>query len=197
MTDNVQQLFVQRQIEMPVGVILCRRPGVTRWQRQVWSAAAVVPGAAPADWRELRREGEVVDYHVATVPLSLHRAEAESYRVALTMEPPAVFVILEPPGSDGRPAVHHVTASAYEAQDYADAGDQSVEVVAMPDGLVAWVQAFVTAHFKEEKFKKRKRDKMCVDGKQDGVGDARVRQSADVYRAPGALKPAADPKPGS
>jgi len=189
MPDTVQPLFQQRQIEMPLGVVLRRTPGVTRWQRWVWSAVAVLPGAAPARWVELRREGDAVEYHAATVPLVLHRAEFEGYRTALAMEPPAVFAILDPPDEDGRLQVHHVTASAFEAQDYADAGDQIVEVVQMPSGLVAWIQGFVDAHLKEERFRKRKRDKERVDLKQEGVGDARVRQAADVYCAPAGLKP--------
>jgi hypothetical protein len=50
-----------------------------------------------------------------------------------------------------------VTASPFEAQDYLDAADEIVEGVTMPDGVIAWVQAFCDHHHVDEPFKKRKR----------------------------------------
>ncbi len=185
---EVAELFAGREIEMALGIVIRRRPGLTRWQKWIWEAVAVLPGAGPAEWRELHREGDVAEYHAATLPLHLHRAEAEGYRVALAMDPPSVFVILDKSGGAGRPGVHHVTASAFDAQDYADADDQEVAPVPMPPGLIAWVQGFVDAHMKEERFRKRRRDKLRIDRRQDGIGDARVRQAADVYRAPGSFR---------
>ena len=83
-----------------------------------------------------------------------------------------------------------VTASPYEAQDYADTGEELVEKVPMPDGLVAWIRDFVEAHHEDEVFIKRKRDKKRIDQKEDGIGDARIRQTSDVYRAPASRKEA-------
>ncbi len=179
-----------KMISMPVGVVVRRSPGVTRWAKWAWRVVGVLPGAAPAQWRELRRAEETVEYHAATVSLELHRADAEAYRVSLAMTPPSVFVVLRQ-DADGphELAVHAVTASAYEAQDYNDSGEEIVEPVAMPDGLVAWVKDFTDAHFKDEPFVKRKRDKKRIDLREDGVGDARIRQAADVYRPPGSAKP--------
>jgi hypothetical protein len=180
----------QRMATMPVGVVVRRQPGVTRWAKQVWRPVAVLPGAGPAAWRELRREGEAVEYHAATVPLTLYRTDAEAYLVSLSMTPPAVFVVLRPDRTGLRPyAVHTVTASAYEAQDYQDSGDEIVAPVPMPPTLAARVEEFARAHFRDEGFVKRRRDAVRTDGRDDGVGDARIRQSADVYRAPGQLKP--------
>ncbi len=176
---------------MPLGVVLERRPGVTRWVKQVWRPVAVLPGAAPADWRLLHEADGVAEYHAATLPLELHRAEVEAYKVSLSMTPPAVFVVLRAADDPGAPQdvfVQTVTASAYEAQDYMDSGEEIVEAVAMPEGLVAWVRDFCEAHFHEERFVKRRRDKARVDLSEDGIGDARIRQTADVYRAPGATK---------
>ena len=42
---------------MPLGIVLRRAPGVTRWAKWSWKATAVLPGAGEADWRELRRDG--------------------------------------------------------------------------------------------------------------------------------------------
>ena len=81
-----------------------------------------------------------------------------------------------------------VTASPYEAQDYADTGEELVEKVPMPEGLVAWIRDFVALHHEDEVFIKRRRNKARVDQVQNGIGDARIRQTADVYRAPHARK---------
>ena len=176
-----------RELTIPVGVVLRRRPGVTRWAREVWQAVGVLPGAAPATMREMRRDGDVVEFHAATVPLTLWRTDVDGYREALAMTPASVFVILRPDG-DGV-AVHRVTASVYEAQDFTDTGEEIVEPVPMPDGLAATIKAFCDAHYEEVPFIKRKRDRTRVDRVEDGKGDPRIRQTADVYRAPSGLKP--------
>ncbi len=171
---------------LSLGIVLRRAPGVTRWKKWSWKAVAVLPGAGPGDWREMRREGDWVEYHAATVSLDLHGAETEAYKNALSDSRPSVFVVMrEDAGSDDdRPAVLLVTASPYEAQDYADSGEEIVEKVPMPPGLVAWVRDFVERHHVEEEFVKRKRDRKRIDLVEDGVGDARIHQDADVYRAP-------------
>lgn len=176
----------ERSVSMPVGVIVRRRPGVTRWTRWAWQAVAVHPGAGPGHWTEIRRDGDIVDFHAATVPLELHRAETEAYLVALNGRPPAVFAILHPNPSapDGRPDVVKVTASAYEAQDYCDNGEDIVEPVALTEGLEAWIGDFCRRHHTEEEFVKRKRRPHFEASKDEGIGDARIRQTADVYRAP-------------
>ena len=74
----------------PVGVLLIRTPGVTRWQKWNWKVRAVLPGAGHADWRELRREGEAVEYQAATVSLELHGAEAEAYQHGLQSQVPSI-----------------------------------------------------------------------------------------------------------
>ncbi|MEL6978655.1 MAG: DUF3305 domain-containing protein [Pseudomonadota bacterium] len=194
---------MEKTAEIPVGVVVRRSPGSTRWAKWVWRAVAVMPGAAPASWRVLRREGEAVEYHAATVTLLVHRAETEAYRAALASEPPCVWAILRPDededdhaaaapgGADERPGlvVHSVTASPYDAQDYLDSGEEIVEAIPAPPGLVAWLRDFVDRHHVDEPFKKRRRDRLDVERVEDGVGDPRVRQAADVYRAPAALKP--------
>ncbi len=169
---------------IPLGIVLRRVPGVTRWQKFSWKAVAVLPGAAQADWKELRREGDWVDYHAATVALDLHGAETEAYLTGLSDAQPGVFVVMRQEDTNDRPSIVLATASPYEAQDYADTGEEIIEKVPMPEGLIAWVRDFVEAHHVEEEFVKRKRDKKRVDVVEDGIGDARIRQTADVYRAP-------------
>ena len=82
----------ERVSRMSVGVIVRRCRGATRWSRWSWKAVAVHAGTGPGGWTEMRRDGDTVDYHAATVLLELHRAETEGYLVALNGHPPAVNV---------------------------------------------------------------------------------------------------------
>jgi len=170
---------------MPVGVVLRRAPGATRWAKWVWKATAVLPGAASADWAVLREEGRTIEYHAATLPLELHGADTEAYLHGLSAQVPCLYIVLRERDDETRPLdVDLVTASPYEAQDYADSGEDIVEKVAMPPGLIAWVQDFVQTHHQDEAFRKRRRDRKDVTLIEDGIGDARITQLADVYRSP-------------
>ena len=180
-----------RSESIRLGVVLRRQPGMTRWARWVWRVSAVLPGAGPADWRELRREGEVVEYHAATCPLELHRTETEAYLVALSNDPPTVYVVLRPAEAPDAPAplaVHSVTASPFDAQDHLDSGEEQVEPVPMPPALVAWVADFVARHHAGTPFVKRGRDGAPAEPRGDGKGDARIAQPSDVYRSPASQK---------
>lgn len=169
---------------VPLGVVIRKAPGVTRWVKHVWRAVAVLPGAGAADWKELRRDGDAIEYHAATVPMTLHAADAEAYLHGLSTQVPCVYVVMRDCEGDAPLEVLLVTASPYEGQDYADTGEELVEKVPMPEGLVALVRDFVHTHHEEETFVKRKRDRVKVEQVQDGIGDARIRQTADVFRAP-------------
>ncbi len=179
----------ERTRTIPVGVVVRRLPGVTRWQKWSWRPVSLLPGAAPADWTVLRQEGEAVEYHAATVALELHRADTEAYLTAISDKVPSAYVVMRPAeerSETGMPMeVMLLTASAYEGQDYADTSEVEVEKVPMPEGLVAWIKEFVDQHHQEEIFIKRRRDKKRIDLEEDGIGDARIRQLSDVYRAPG------------
>ncbi len=173
------------RIEMPVGVIVRKTPGVTRWAKWNWRAVAVLPGAAPADWVELRREGDAVEYHAATLPLNLWADETEAYMVNLSDGQPSVYLVLRNDLDGNRPMdAALITASPFEGQDYADTGEEIVEKIPMTEGLIAWVRDFTFEHHRDEVFIKRRRDKKRTDLVEDGKGDARIRQTSDVYRAP-------------
>ncbi|MEL6578087.1 MAG: DUF3305 domain-containing protein [Pseudomonadota bacterium] len=189
----IESVVTERHETIPLGIVLSRRPGVTRWAAWSWRPTAVLPGAGPAaaragDWQVLREdENGATDFHAATLPLTLHRAETEAYRVALSNDPPILYVVLRPNEGDegGRPYLPFLaTASPFEAQDYADSGEELVEPVEMTPALIAWVSSFVDRHHKDEVFKKRRRDRVRVEASEDGRGDARIRQTADVYRSP-------------
>ncbi len=175
-------------LSMPLGIVLRRTPGATRWAKWAWKAVAVLPGSQPADWKILREDAGVTEYHAATVPLELHGSDAEAYRMCISDELPCVYVILREGAGEAPLDVVTVTASPYEAQDYADSGEEIVEKVPMPEGLIAWVRDFALEHYEEEEFKKRKRDKKDIGGVEDGKGDGRIAQMADVYSSPARIK---------
>ncbi|MCP5086994.1 MAG: DUF3305 domain-containing protein [Rhodobacteraceae bacterium] len=172
---------------MPLGIVIRKTPGVTRWSKWSWKVVGVLPGAGPAEWRVLRTEGDAIEYHATTTELELFHTDTEAYLNSLSAQVPAVYVVLR--DADGPDALEEIsvllaTASPYEAQDYMDTGEEIVEQVPMPEGLVAWVRDFAQAHHEDEVFVKRKRDKKRVDLVEDGKGDPRITQLSDVYRAP-------------
>lgn len=174
----------RKSVSMPLGIVIRKVPGVTRWVSHVWQAVAVLPGAGNAAWKELRRDGETVEYHAATLPLELFRTDTEAYLHGLSAKVPAIYVVMRETGGAHPLELVLATASPYEAQDYADTGEELVEKVPMPEGLIAWIRDFVELHHEDEVFIKRRRDKSRVDKQEDGIGDARIRQTSDVYRAP-------------
>jgi len=152
---------------------------------------AVLPGAGPANWHELRSEGDVAEYHAATLTLDLWSSDTEAYQVGLSGKTPGLIVVLQEDreGTSDMPWIAtHITASPYEGQDYMDSGEGLIEQVPMPLSLIAWVRDFIEEHHKEEPFIKRQRDKKRIDFVEDGKGDARVRQTADVFRSPSSLR---------
>ncbi|MBV1864767.1 MAG: DUF3305 domain-containing protein [Rhodobacteraceae bacterium] len=172
---------------MPLGIVVRKTPGVTRWAKWHWQAVAIMPGAAQESWRELRRDGDAVEYHAATVDLELWRTDAEAYLTGLSTRVPSIYVVLREATDPDAPHAVEVllaTASPYDAQDYADSGEEIVDLVPMSEPLIAWVREFVDAHYEEERFVKRKRDKKRIDRVEDGIGDARISQMSDVYRSP-------------
>ena len=181
----------QWQRELKVGAVVRRSPGVTRWAKVIWKPVAVIPGAPEAFWKEMVREGDVVDYHAGTVTMELFRADVEGYLVSLNMAAPSVWIILDKDVTSQSPSgwvVSTVTASAHEALDALDSGESIVEAVPIPESLAAWIKEFIDMHYIEEPFKKRRRDEVRVDGVEDAKGDPRIRQESDVFRASSNIK---------
>ena len=157
----------ERMDSMPVGVVIERRDLDNPWQDHEWTVVSVVPGAGEiADWLELARGDGWVRYHMGSSILELHRKETEAYRVNLSNDPPMVYVVLRTTDDADEPhelELFLVTASAYDAQDYLDSGEDIVEAVVMPGDMVAWVQAFIDTHHVDEPFRKRKRKRYDPD----------------------------------
>jgi hypothetical protein len=154
---------------LPLGVVLERRRSNHPWQDFVWRPVGVFPGAADRDpageWTLLREGDGWAQYHAGTLRLSLFRRETDGYLLALSQEPPRLFLVLR---TDDLDAAHEVTpflvtASPVEAQEYLDGSDVMVEPVDMPPGVIGFVRDFVERHHVDVPFEKRKRKRASLD----------------------------------
>ena len=162
----------RREVSIPLGIVVEKRKSSHPWANWIWKPVSVVVNA-PADsrWVEMMRSGDSIRYHAGTLLLTLHRKDTEALRANLMLPAPELYVVLqedEDAGSDFPYAPHAVTASAYDAQDMMDAGDDIVEKVPMPEAVAAFIQAFVEEHHVEEEFIKRKRDKVKLEDQKFG-----------------------------
>ena len=142
-----------------VAVLMERRPGVTRWQPDVWTPVGLVAGEVA---RGQPGRPELMPAVAGSermlwrgFQLRLFRDEAESYYYTLVSPRPMAFVVMR--RSDASlPVPVLVTPSFDEANAYSE-GDDDVETVDMPAELVQWLEAFVIENYVPEKRKKRKR----------------------------------------
>ena len=147
-------------------VIIERRPLDNPWKDHTWTIVAVQMGEkvqGSSVWTEVPDETlseGVTRYRISGLAVELFRKETEGYKVNLSQPAAQVYVVLranedEEAGQDIE--VFHVTVCPYEAEGYAESGDETVEGVPMPDELKALVQTFIDSHHVEVPFKKRKR----------------------------------------
>ncbi|MGI9357692.1 MAG: DUF3305 domain-containing protein [Rhizobiaceae bacterium] len=160
------------EVSIPLGIVVEKRKSTHPWADWIWTPVSVILNArADAKWVEMVRKNESVRYHAGTLLLTLHRKDTEALRANLMLPVPELYVVLqetEDPNPGFPYAPHAVTASAYDAQDMTDAGDDIVEKVPMPEMVAAFVQAFVEEHHVEEEFIKRKRDRLKLEDRKFG-----------------------------
>ena len=186
-----------------VRVIFERQKLQNQWQPYRWVVHDLIPlevkagdGTPPINDVKLERlraetsDVETRALYFAEASLDLHRAEAEAYADNLASSEPAIYVVLRnnevDEDYDDGADVHlaELSLSPYSIQDIEDCGEDQVEKLPLQGPIADFVEAFVTNHFKPEPFKKRKRDKVRVDGKVSGRGDPRLQKTGDVYRSP-------------
>ena len=145
---------------LQVGVVIERRDAESEWIDHTWHAVGALPGAAEInEWVELGAGDSWVRYHAATLPLEVFVGETEGYKYNLSLEPPVVFIVLDPEPEDPDVAIEAnlLSVCPYEAQDYLDGSEVLVETVPMPPAIAAWLAEFVETHHVDKPFKKRKR----------------------------------------
>ena len=183
-----------KHVLMPVRVILKRSKSDNQWIKYNWSVIDVLPGSGNNNSMITRILDSDINnneelFKVET-EIDLHRAEAEAYVENLVSTDPSIYVILRPDAPDDTPSEYgiildSVCLSPYIIQDYEDIGEDQIEKVALKGPIAKFLEDFVKNHFKPVEFKKRQRDKKHITDKvEEGKGDPRVRQIADVFRAP-------------
>ncbi len=146
---------------MPVGIVVERRDSSHPWADHLWIPVAVIPGAPAMDpagpWKTLEQGEGWERYLAGTLDIEIWRTDTEAYLDGLSADPPRVFVVLRQDIDGEHEVIPFVaTVSTYEAQDYADGGEDIVEGVPMPDPVLAWLRAFIDAHHTPEPFRKRR-----------------------------------------
>jgi hypothetical protein len=146
-------------IAIPVAVLVERRPGVTAWAEWSWRAAEVLEEAPEVPpWTVLRQEEGRTLFFAGTALVELHPTDTTNYKHNIEGQQPSIWVVLRPCEAEPGFALQCVTVDAGEAHVYADVGNDLLELLPMPPGLLAVTRDFVARHHKERGFWKRRRD---------------------------------------
>jgi hypothetical protein len=146
---------------IPVGVIVERRKATNPWVDYTWRAASVLPGEpTAAPWTALSTHDDATTFYAGAAHIDLFRSETTNYRDNLIGDTPSLWVKLRPTGVDDPPfELMAVTADPAEGEAFTEAGNDLIEVVAMPEAVREVVAAFVAEHHVEREFFKRQRDR--------------------------------------
>jgi uncharacterized protein DUF3305 len=141
---------------LPLAVVMeCLRLQ-NRWVSEKWEAHGVVEDGSEADSGPRVIFEDEQRRHVLHpgLRLELYRDEAENYYLNLTSPQPRVFVLWRADDGDPKPAL--VSVSYGEAARWMDGGE-TVDGVAMPPQIYAWVGEFVERHYRPQPKKVRQR----------------------------------------
>ena len=158
-------------VSISVGVVVERHKATSPWLDFVWrpvSVLAGVPSAAP--WTALGPVGDMTTFYAGAATIEMHRTETANYVSNLESGVPLLWVVLRPTGAQPPYEVMTVTADPAEGEASTEAGDNLVETVPMPDGIIEALEAFIAEHHVERPFYKRQRDR---DGQPGGRKDRR------------------------
>ena len=148
-----------------VGIVVERSKGAGPWTDYLWRPASAftgVPGA-PA-WTKLSDDGGRATFFVGTTDIELYRSEAGNYRENLLVEQPLLWVALRSTASDPPYALASATVDPAEGESWVAVGTDLVDSVPMPGAVEAVVADFVSEHYVEQVFHKRKRDRADPEG---------------------------------
>lgn len=146
-------------VSIPVGVVVERHTATSPWIDYLWRPSSVlegIPSAAP--WTALGTAGDVATFYAGTAIVELYRTETANYLSNLDSGTPLLWVALRPTGTDTPLEVIAVTADPAEGEALTEAGQDIVETLPMPSGIVQALEAFIVEHHVERPFFKRRRD---------------------------------------
>ena len=148
-----------------VGIVVERSKGAGPWTDYLWrpvSAFTGVPGA-PA-WTKLSDDGGRATFFVGTTDIELYRSEAGNYRENLLVEQPLLWVALRSTASDPPYMLAGATVDPAEGESWVALGTDLVDSVPMPGAVEAVVADFVSEHYVEQVFHKRKLGRADPEG---------------------------------
>jgi uncharacterized protein DUF3305 len=161
---------------IPVGVLVERRKASSPWIDYVWTPSAVLTGVPEtAPWTQVSQTPEVTTFYAGATEIALYRTETGNYRDNLASGAAKLWILLRPTGVEPPHDLLAVTADPAEGEAFTEAGNDLVEMVAMPEAIQDAVAAFVAEHHVERPVFKRKRDRADPDalgrrprGQEDG-----------------------------
>ena len=152
--------------EKTLAVIMQRRAMRNRWESVTWEPWSVLESDEPAgEPRLLVDQSDVQQWFHPGFPLEIHRDEIEGYFMNVSSGSPRVFVLWRMEGDRGLPL--QVTVSYDEGGRWMDGGN-SVDSVAMPAQVFAWIGGYVEKNYRPEP-KKRVKPRSFIHPK-DRVG---------------------------
>jgi hypothetical protein len=135
-----------------VAVVMQRRAAQSPWADYIWEPLGVLadPGG---DARLLREDGATAQRLHPGFKLVLHKDETEGYYLNVSAPHPRVFVLWRMEQEKALPL--DVTVSSEEAGRWLDGG-HSVDSVAMPPEIFAWVGEYVENNYRPQPKKRIK-----------------------------------------
>jgi hypothetical protein len=143
-----------------VAVVMQRRNARSRWAGVIWEPVSVLEsGESAGEARLLVKQDDFEQWLHAGFELAIHRDEIEGYYLNVSSDAPCLFVLWRMEGEVGddnaRALPLQVTASYQEAGRWMDGG-HSVDKVAMPTEVFAWVGEYVEKNYRPEPKKRIK-----------------------------------------
>ena len=135
-----------------IAVVMQRRAAQSRWADFVWEPQGVIPDPG-GNARLLREDGANLQWLYPGFKLVLHRDEHDGYHFNVSSGSPRVFILWRMDGERGVPA--EVTVSSEEAGRWMDGG-HSVDGVAMPAEIFAWLGDYVEKNYRPQPEKRIK-----------------------------------------
>jgi Protein of unknown function (DUF3305) len=162
MMDPTMSVPFETAITLQLGVTIARESVDSPWQDHIWRPMSVFLDASPVTaWRLLEQRPGFEHFHVATLPLELHRKETPGYIANLTSSDPGIYLVIrhgsDTPDGTEPVHVHMITASAHDVEAYGHMGEEIIGKVAFPEPVLELLEAFIAHHHTDETFKKRRR----------------------------------------
>jgi hypothetical protein len=159
-------------MRIPVGVVVERRKAKSPWLDFLWRPVSVLPGTPSATpWTPIGAEEERAIFYAGGGLIELYRSETTNYRDNLASGAPALWVVLRPTASEPPYEVLTVTADPAEGEALTDAGNDLVETVPMPAGIIRTIQDFIAEHHIERPFVKRRRERSQMQAQGRRIDD--------------------------